>query len=92
MGSIDSSKKRGMGQCSGLFEPQTEPVAQLLWHEETVHAFEACAAEISDKLLTKVVGAVKELFHRDRLSVFQCLDNWLQGSHKTWKTSSHGKW
>ena len=28
----DSTQKRGSGECWGLFEPQTEQIAQLPWH------------------------------------------------------------
>ena len=43
----DSPQNRGRGECSGLFEPQTEQIVQLPWHEDTVCAFVACANEIA---------------------------------------------
>ena len=38
--------KRGEGECSGLFEPHTEPMSQLPRHKKTVRAFELLAAEV----------------------------------------------
>ena len=45
MVATDSPQKRGRGDGAALFESQAEQVAQLPWHEDTVHAFEACANE-----------------------------------------------
>ena len=45
--SMDSPQKRGRGDYAGLYEPQQDHIAQLLWHKGMVHAFEACAAEIA---------------------------------------------
>ena len=45
----------------------------------TVFQFSALAFGISKApwLFTKMVSVVKDLFPRDKLSLFQCLDNWL---------------
>ena len=45
--STDCPQKGGRGEHLCLFEPQTEPLAQLLWHQDTVRALEASATEIS---------------------------------------------
>ena len=42
-----SPQKRGRGEASQVFEPQTDPIEQLPWHEDAVRAFEACAHEVS---------------------------------------------
>ena len=42
-----SPQKRGRGEASRVFKPQTEPIQQLPWHEDAVRAFEAYANEVS---------------------------------------------
>ena len=42
-----SPQKRGRGEASGVFEPQTDPIQQLPWHKYVVRGFEACAHEAS---------------------------------------------
>ena len=42
-----SPRKRGSGEASGVFEPQSEPIQQLPWHADAVRAFEGCAHEVS---------------------------------------------
>ena len=51
--STESPQKRGRGDGTGLFEPQAEQLSQLLWHEDTVCTFEACANEITSLLADK---------------------------------------
>ena len=41
-----SLQKRGSGEASRVFEPQTDPIQQLPWHKDAVQAFEACAHEV----------------------------------------------
>ena len=31
-----------------MFEPQSEPIQQLPWHQDAVRAFEGCTQEVSD--------------------------------------------
>ena len=42
-----SPQKRGKGEASGVFEPQSDPILQLPWHEYAIRAFEGCAHKVS---------------------------------------------
>ena len=53
--------------------------------QDTVFQFRALPFSISTApwLFTKVAGVVKELFHREGLSLFQYLDDWLGDTQST---------
>ena len=42
-----SPQKKGRGEDSGVFEPQSDPIQQLPWQADAVRAFKACANEIA---------------------------------------------
>ena len=44
---VPTEVEKGRWKAWGVFEPQSDPIKQLPWHEDAVQTFKACATEIS---------------------------------------------